>query len=99
MTILGFGQGAMGSATRFSPCWMSSPSTAARPVASSRLASVSPAIGIAMITAAFFWCQRSYGPEKGWYDAVYLAYVLILAFLAIALLLAVMFWREGRKRR
>ncbi|UVJ56404.1 MFS transporter [Trueperella pyogenes] len=100
VTILGFGQGAMGSANQ-TQSMLDVPAehggTAGGIIQTGQR--IATAIGIAMITAAFFWCQRSYGPEKGWYDAVYLAYVLILGFLAIALLLAVMFWREGRKRR
>ncbi|QOR48371.1 MFS transporter [Trueperella pecoris] len=99
VTILGFGQGAMGSANQ-TQSMLDVPAehggTAGGVMQTGQR--IATAIGIAMITAAFFVSQRSYaGGAGGWYFAVYVAYAIISLIILIALLLGVAFWREGRR--
>ncbi|WP_341827522.1 MFS transporter [Trueperella pyogenes] len=100
VAILGFGQGVMGSANQ-TQAMLDIPAehggTAGGIIQT--VQRITTAIGIAMITGAFFWIQRSYGDTQGSYVAVYIVCVLIMLTLFFGLVAAVMFWREGRKRR
>lgn len=94
MTILGFGQGAMGSANQ-TQSMLDVPAehggTAGGIMQTGQR--IATAVGIAIITAAFFHGQHSTG---GWFFALQLAYAVISLITLTALILAAAFWRADR---
>lgn len=97
VSVLGFGQGAIGSANQTLSMLDVPPEhggTAGGIVQTGQR--IATAVGIAMITAAFFYAQGSIAGEAGWYHAIYFAYALVSLILIIPLALAVIFWRKGR---
>lgn len=100
LTVLGFGQGAMGSANQ-TQSMLDVPPTAGGTAGGVMQTGqrISTAVGNAIITAVFFLGQRLYTGDDGWYIGIILAYVAITFFIIIALVIAISFWRDGYKER
>ncbi len=100
LTIMGFGLGAMGSANQ-TQSMLDVPAdqggTAGGVMQTGQR--ISTAIGNAIITAVFFFVQRLYSGDDGWYIGIILAYVVVTFFIVVALIIAFAFWRDGYKER
>lgn len=100
LTILGFGQGSMGSANQTQSMLdvpAQSGGTAGGIVQTGQR--ISTAIGNAVITAVFFLGQRLYVGEDGWYIGIMLAYVTVSFFIIVALVTALAFWRDKYRKQ
>ncbi|MFY9263463.1 MAG: MFS transporter [Actinomycetaceae bacterium] len=100
LAILGFGQGAMGSANQ-TQSMLDVPAehggTAGGVMQTAQR--IATAIGNAVITAVFLLGIRWYAGDQGYYFGVIISFLLIIAFVMIALVLALIFWRDGYRQR
>lgn len=100
LTVLGFGQGAMGAANQ-TQSMLDVPATAGGTAGGVMQTGqrIATAIGNAIITAIFFLGQRLYAGDDGWYIGIILAYVAVIFFIVLALVISIAFWRDGYKER
>ncbi|MDP9806948.1 MFS family permease [Trueperella bonasi] len=100
LTVLGFGQGAMGAANQTQSMLDVPPTSGGTAGGIMQTGQrISTAVGNAIITAVFFLGQRLYSGDDGWYMGIILAYVAVTFFVIVALIIAIAFWRDGYQER
>lgn len=99
ITILGFGQGAMGSANQ-TQTMLDVPAQHGGTAGGVQQTGqrIATAIGNAIVTAVLLAGSRVTGDPHAWYTGITLSYVLISVILVAALVIAIVFWREKYRR-
>ncbi|VEI12676.1 MFS transporter [Trueperella bialowiezensis] len=100
LSVLGFGQGAMGSANQTQSMLDVPPASGGTAGGVTQTGQrIATAIGNAVITAVFFLGQRMIAGLDGSYLGIALAYTVVLVFITLALIIAIAFLRHGRTKR
>lgn len=101
--LMGVGGGAMGAANQtvtMSEVPAKAGGTAGGVLQTSQR--MTTAIGIAIITAIFYAVRGPVSPEDpasaNWFGGIYAAFSVIIAIILVAIIIAVIFWQQGRKQ-
>lgn len=98
--LMGFGLGALGSANQ-TQSMLDVPAehggTAGGVMQTGQR--IAAAVGNAVITAIFFLGLSTYSGESGYYFGAIVAYIIVCVIITIALVIAILFWRDGYSER